>query len=72
MQLKTSGVSRRIAVSRPLKRYCARASDRRADLERLEAMPDISELIENLKRHGVAEQTTTSALAQMQSAREAA
>lgn len=44
----------------------------RADLERLEAMPNITELIENLKRHGVAEEIITSALAEMQSSREAA
>lgn len=44
----------------------------RLDLERLEAMPNITELIESLRRRGVTEETITSALAETQSSREAA
>ena len=36
----------------------------RADLERLDTQPDISELIENLRKHGVSEDVLASALAE--------
>lgn len=44
----------------------------RADLERLNENPDISNLVESLRRHGVKDEIIASALAAMKSSVEAA
>jgi hypothetical protein len=44
----------------------------RADLERLEANPEVSDLIESLRRHGVKDEVIASAIAEVKSSVEAA